>query len=95
MTTITFDTLEFVTEMQEAGMPEKQAKAEAKILKKTLEANNRELATKTDLSILREEMKSDMRAMEARLDGELKLNRWMLTIVVAATVLPLLKGLFT
>ncbi|MEO5326866.1 MAG: hypothetical protein H7829_01320 [Magnetococcus sp. THC-1_WYH] len=41
--------------------------------------------------------KGDMRGLERRLDaidGEIKLVKWMLALVVAAEVLPIMKMLF-
>lgn len=37
--------------------------------------------------------RGDLRELEARLMGELRLNRWMLALVIAVTVLPVLKTL--
>ncbi|MBF0440247.1 MAG: hypothetical protein HQL93_14180, partial [Magnetococcales bacterium] len=37
--------------------------------------------------------KSDLRELKLELMAEIKLNRWMLALVVAATVLPALKTL--
>jgi hypothetical protein len=81
MATITFDTLKFVERLKAAGVPESQAKAEAEALVEAM--GTMELATK-----------SDLREMEARLTGELKLVKWMLAIVIAVNVLPILKVFF-
>ena len=81
MATITFDTLKFVERLKAAGVPESQAKAEAEALVEAM--GTMELATK-----------SDLREMEARLIGELKLVKWMLAIVIAVNVLPILKVFF-
>ena len=62
----------------------------AGVFRKAHDANRDELATKGDIALL----KADLRALEARLMGEMRLNRWMLALVVAATVLPALKTLF-
>ncbi|MBF0400890.1 MAG: hypothetical protein HQL90_09005 [Magnetococcales bacterium] len=48
-----------------------------------------ELAIKGDIALLR----AEMREFEARLTGQLTLVKWMLALVVAATVLPALKTL--
>jgi len=52
MTTVTFDTLKFANRLKAAGVPEKQAEAEAEILAEALEVNAKNLATKEDLVML-------------------------------------------
>ncbi|MBF0110589.1 MAG: DUF1640 domain-containing protein [Magnetococcales bacterium] len=82
MTTITFDTLKFVETLKASGFDEPQAKGMAAAIQEVQKSNMDELATKGDLRKLRLEIMS-----------EIKLNRWMLALVVAATVLPALKTL--
>jgi len=48
MATITFDTLKFANRLKDAGVPGKQAEAEAEALADALEVNLKELATKED-----------------------------------------------
>ncbi len=91
MTAITFDTLKFVERLTEAGVPVEQAKAEAEALSSAMGAM--ELATKADLREMEARIRGDMKEIKARMSGELKLVKWMLAIVVAATVLPALKAL--
>ncbi|MCU7835200.1 MAG: hypothetical protein KZQ83_08070 [gamma proteobacterium symbiont of Taylorina sp.] len=50
-----------------------------------------ELATKSDIELLQRDIKES----EAKIMGELKLNHWMLVLIVAVTVVPLLKALFS
>lgn len=52
-----------------------------------LKAVEDRLATKHDVELLRR----DIVNMEAKLGGEVRLNRWMLGIVIAAVVLPLIR----
>lgn len=59
-----FDTLSFVKRLSAAGMDTRQAEALAEAL--TGQAFN-ELATKTDLSGLRSELKTDIKELELRL----------------------------
>jgi hypothetical protein len=49
MATVTFDTLKFANRLIEAGVPDKQAEAEARALSEVLEVNFDQLATKRDL----------------------------------------------
>ncbi|MBF0178587.1 MAG: DUF1640 domain-containing protein [Magnetococcales bacterium] len=93
MTAITFDTLKFVETLKASGFAEPQAKGMAVAIQEVQKANLDELATKGDLRELKLELKSDIREVESRLMGEIRLNRWMLALVVAATVLPALKTL--
>lgn len=70
MSTITFDTLKFADTLKAAGVPDKQAEAEARALADAFSSNASELATKGDVKDLRSEMelmRKDMQAMEMRL----------------------------
>lgn len=50
MSTVTFDTLKFVKELENAGMPQQQAEAQAKALANALsESLDTTLATKADM----------------------------------------------
>ncbi len=84
MTTITFDTLKFVEKLKAAGVPELQAKAESEALQESI--GTAEVATKRDV----ERIESQLREMKAELNGKLTLVQWMLALVVAAEVVPLL-----
>ncbi len=88
MATITFDTLKFVEKLKAAGVPEAQAKAEVEALQEALGAA--EVATKRDV----ERVESKMEARFERIDGKLTLVQWMLALVVAAEVVPVLATLF-
>ena len=59
-----------------------------------MDSQLQELATKGDLREMELRIKGDNRELEARLTGQLVLVKWMLALVVAATVLPALKTLF-
>ncbi|MDD2743787.1 MAG: hypothetical protein PHV02_16090 [Rhodocyclaceae bacterium] len=70
MTTITFDTLKFADTLKQAGVPDKQAEAEARALADAFSSNASELATKGDLREVRSELellRSDLRTTELRL----------------------------
>ncbi len=83
MNAITFDTLKFVDRLVDSGMPEKQAKALAKVQSEINEGNLEDLVTKADL---REEL--------APLSSDVRLLKWMLALVIVVTVVPVLKSLF-
>ncbi|MDO9012463.1 MAG: hypothetical protein Q7U78_11750 [Gallionella sp.] len=92
MSTITFDTLKFVERLEKAGIPRDHAKAEAEALADVLSTGTQELSTKGDISALR----SEMREMELRINGETKLIRWMvgLSLALSSGILALLVKLF-
>ncbi len=80
MATITFDTLKCVRRLKAAGVSEKHAEAEAKALAEVFsEALDTQLATKADV---------------ARLEGELKLIKWMLGLVIGGISVLILKTFF-
>lgn len=82
MASITFDTHEFIKTLEEAGFDEKQAEAVARAFKTA--QHEAEVATK-----------SDIERLELKLEGEMKLVKWMLAVVIAAEVIPLLGKFFS
>ncbi|MBF0460542.1 MAG: DUF1640 domain-containing protein [Magnetococcales bacterium] len=88
---IAFDTLSSMQRLQEAGFTDKQAETQTRIIAELVDDR---LATKQDLSALA--TKEDITNLEgdiARVEGDIKLIKWMLALVIAATVLPELKKL--
>ena len=90
MTTITFDTLELVDKLKTAGISQEQAEAVVRVI---AEAQNG-LVTKHDLIEAKNEIKADMNVRFERIDGELKLNRWMLGVLLAGVISLVLKAFF-
>lgn len=88
MATISFDTHKFVKTLQDAGFDQKQAEALTAAVREA--SGEAELATKRDL----ERMESKLDARFEKLDGRLTLIQWMLALVVAAEVIPVLSKLF-
>lgn len=80
MATITFDTHQFIQTLQEAGFDAKQAEAVSRAFKNA--SNEADLATKRDI----ERLESQIRESKTEVMGELRLNRWMLGIIVVAEV---------
>ena len=76
MTTITFDTLKYSKRLKEAGVPAKQAAAEAEALAEILEVNLKDLATKGDILVL----KGDLKVLEDRLGDKIALLEQRMTI---------------
>ncbi len=81
---IAFDTLSSMKRLKDAGFSEEQAETQTRIIAELVDDR---LATKQDLADL--STKGDI----ARLEGEIKRVKWMLAVVIAATVLPTLKHL--
>lgn len=87
MSTVTFDTLKFVERLKESGMSDAQAKAIAEAQAQAFaETSSNSLATKQDISRL--ELKL------AEHDGEFKLIRWMMGLVLGGVVALVLKAFF-
>ncbi|MFK7867313.1 MAG: DUF1640 domain-containing protein [Alphaproteobacteria bacterium] len=84
MNAVTFDTLKFTRKLKAGGFTQEQAETAADAFAEAVEDR---LATKHDVELLRR----DIVNMEAKLGGEVRLNRWMLGIVIAAVVLPLIR----
>lgn len=84
---VTFDTQEVVEELKNHGFTDDQAAVLTKIQKKILnESIDNTLASKEDISLVREDIQ------EVKI--ELTLVKWMLGIVIAVEVIPLLKQFF-
>ena len=90
MTTITFDTLELVDKLKTAGIPQEQAEAVVRVISEAQDG----LVTKHDLTEAKNEIKADMNVRFERIDGELKLNRWMLGVLLAGVISLVLKTFF-
>jgi hypothetical protein len=82
MATTTFDTLKFANTLKAAGVPDKQAEAQASVLGEALAVNFKELATKEDLiatkvdltaaiGSVRTDLGNDIRRTEQRLDAKI------------------------
>jgi hypothetical protein len=85
MTTITyiFDILDFANRLKAAGLDSKVAEVHSELqaelqtkmldeLEKNQEIAEQTLATKADMNILRAELKSDLNALELRLDAKIE-----------------------
>jgi hypothetical protein len=91
MSTITFDTLKFAERLKAAGVPEAQAKAEAEALRDVFsEALDNTLATRSDITALKAELKVDIGSVDAKVN---KLS-WMMGILIALAVANFAKQFF-
>ena len=84
MSTITFDTLKFAERLERAGLSREQAAAIAEAQREALaEALDSTLATKADIVRL-----------EAKLDHETSLLKWMMGVLIALAVANFAKQFF-
>ncbi len=90
MTTITFDTLALVDKLKTAGIPQAQAEAVVRVIAEAQDG----LVTKHDLNEAKNELKTEMNVRFERIDGELKLNRWMLGVLLAGVMSIVIKTFF-
>ena len=100
-----FDTLKYAKQLKQSGIPAEQAEAQATALAEALQSGFQELATKSELKVendqIRQEFKNEaalirqaMKAMEARLDGQLTLIKWMLGATFAGVIGVLIRLFF-
>jgi pyruvate-formate lyase-activating enzyme len=71
MATITFDTLKFANKLKSAGVLPEHAEAEAEALADIFEVNLKEVATKEDIKLLKEDIKHLEERLCERFDGNL------------------------
>ena len=88
MTTITFDTHDYIKRLKAAGFDDTQAEALSDAQKKSLsETLHMSLATKGDINRLEKEL--------TEIKAEQKLMRWMMGFVLAGIAALILKSFFT
>src|SRR4051812_38164870 len=69
MAVATFDTLKFANTLKAAGVPEKQAEAQA--FAEVIQGNFKDLATKDDLQEVVKDLRHEMRESEQRLTARI------------------------
>jgi len=72
--------IEVYNAFREAGVPEQEAQDAAEVL------SNETTATKADTGTLEKQM--------VEINGEIKVIKWMIGLVIVINVIPFLKGLF-
>ena len=87
MAAITFDTLKFANKLKSAGVPDKQAEAEAEALSEALEVNLKELVTK-------EYIDAKFQQELAPLRTDLAVLKWMMGLMLAGVISLVLKAFF-
>ena len=82
MTGIAFDTLAYANKLKEAGFTDRQAETQAEALASVVESN---LATKTDIELLRRDIKELELRLEARIaDSKTEIIKWCVGSVFAS-----------
>ena len=94
MTVATFDTLKYANTLKAAGVPDKQAEAQAAVLADALAVNLKDLVTKDDLKQAIDLLRADMNAKFADMNGQFKLLHWMGGVLMAGCVAVLVRLLF-
>jgi hypothetical protein len=79
-----------VDKLKSAGISQEQAEAVIRVIAEAQDG----LVTKHDLIEAKNEIKADMNVRFERIDGELKLNRWMLGVLLAGVISLVLKAFF-
>jgi hypothetical protein len=87
MSTITFDTLKYVKQLESAGVPSIQAEAFVNAQRDILsEALDTSLATKSDIRDIRTDVqavKMEVKNLEQKMDAKIDKLVWMVGILVA------------
>ena len=100
MSTITFDTMAFVETLTSAGVPEAQAKAEAKAINSAFKqiVDSKDLATKQDIAtiqhniaILESNLCKDMAVQEERMTANLYKAMLIQVFAIAGLVIAVVK----
>jgi G3E family GTPase len=105
MPVATFDTLKFANTLKAAGVPDKQAEAQAVAFAEVIQINLKDLVTKDDLAATAKDLRQEIRELEIRLNArfdtmsaEMKAERtmmkWMFTIMVTGIVGLLVRSFF-
>ena len=84
MAAITFDTLKYANRLKAAGVPDRQAEAEAEVLAEVLEVNLKELVTKEDLLATQKDLHRDIDDLRRDIDARFVQMEQRLTIKLGA-----------
>jgi hypothetical protein len=87
MSAITFDTLKYANKLKSAGVPDKQAEAEAEALSEALEVNLKVLVTKEYLDAKFQQELAPIRT-------DLAVLKWMTGLMMAGVISLVLKAFF-
>jgi hypothetical protein len=86
MSTITFDTYQFIRTLKDSGLPEKQAEAITAAFQTA--HGQAEVATQFDVELLRKDIKESELRLESRIsESKAELTRWVISAGVLQTAL--------
>ena len=94
MTVSTFDTLKYANALKAAGVPDKQAEAQAAVLADALAVNLKDLVTKDDLKQVVDLLHADMGLLRADMNGQFTLLKWMVGALIPLVIGVLVRLLF-
>ena len=94
MAAIAFDTLKAARRMIEAGMPPRQAEAQAEIMAEAFVFNLDALVTKDYLDARFEAQDARIEVRFTQIDGKFHVMYWMLGLVILTTSVPMLRSFF-
>lgn len=88
MSSITFDSLEFVETLTKAGVPEAQAKAEAKAIGSAFKqiTDSKDLATKQDIAVSESKIRQEMAELKSEILRAILLQTFAIAGLVIAVV---------
>ena len=92
MAAIAFDTLKAARRMIEAGMPPKQAEAQAEVMAEAFIFNADSLVTKDYLDARFAEQEARIGVRFAEVDGKFRIVYWMLGLVILTTSVPVIRS---
>ncbi|GHU37938.1 hypothetical protein AGMMS50256_36520 [Betaproteobacteria bacterium] len=92
MSAVTFDTLQFVKDLQAKGFKPEQAEGISDALKKIISVA--EVATSRDLKELEVAMKSDVEKLRLEIKAEMNVLKWMTGFIMAGMTSIVLKSFF-
>ena len=87
MTVASFDTLKYANTLKAAGVPDKQAEAQAAVLADALAVNLEDLVTK-------DELKQAIDLLRADMNGHFTLLKWMVGALIPLVIGVLVRLLF-
>lgn len=98
MATTTLDTLKYANTLKAAGVPDKQAEAQASLLGEALAVNFEDLATKHDVKVIVGESEQRLNAkidnLAAKIEGQIALMKWMIGLSISLNVAVLVRLFF-
>ena len=93
-TPLRFDTLQFASDLQDAGMDEKQTKALAKGLYNSQDRIVENLATKQDVELVEQRLEAKIDKLGAKFDSKFDKLNWMIGTTLALGIAVFVRSFF-